>query len=97
MHYYSKANPDVTITPDKVFLGGCFGVAITFPHGGRAAFAILVEDDGSWFDGGDCGDAFRLSDIRGVVDEAIAWLDRNCDKNPHGWTMRKDGADEVVK
>ena len=69
-----------------VFLGGCFGVALTArgendPH---VCFEIFCEDDGHWFPTTSNFSSWWLDNICEVLNCAKEFIKENCINNGHG-------------
>lgn len=82
---------------EKTFLGGCFGVGLykRGPNDPHVCFIVLVEDDGNWFENKNGGSSFWLKDLQEQLNDAIIWIEQNCDPdikdgNNWGWKFKEN-------
>jgi len=67
----------------KTFLGECLGIGlysrgVNDPH---VYLDILIEDDDNWFEYSRGFSASWLPELHRLTQEAILWLENNCDKD----------------
>lgn len=72
--------------------GTCHGVLFCRrgPDDPHVMIQLLVEDDGNWFTSDSGFSSYWLPEYIELMQEALKWLEANCDKDPdgYGWVFR---------